>query len=96
MEEWKLGRNFILTLVNQIIKSKSKEEMSEIIKVVFENIDTNISVSYILSYLVFVTDFNTENIILEQLPGESMYSNGVWLFKKNEEETKILFEKLKF
>lgn len=96
MEEWKLGRKFILALANQMLESKSKQELTEIIKVVFENIDTNISIGYILSYLVFLTDFNTENILLEQLPGESIFSNGVWLFKINEEESQELFEILKF
>lgn len=79
-----------------MLESKSKQELTEIIKVVFENIDTNISIGYILSYLVFLTDFNTENILLEQLPGESIFSNGVWLFKINEEESQELFEILKF
>ena len=41
-------------------------------------------------------DFNTENLMLEQLPGQSIYTNGVWIFKSDEIETKNLFENLKF
>ena len=41
-------------------------------------------------------DFKTENIVLEQLPGESVYTNGVWIFKPDNIDTKILFENLKF
>lgn len=72
------------------------DEIKEIIKLAFEYVDTNLSVSYILSYLVFAIDFNTENLILEQLPGESIYTNGVWVFKENEDEANILFDGLKF
>ena len=72
------------------------DEIKEIIKLAFEYVDTNLSVSYILSYLVFAIDFNTENLILDQLPGESIYTNGVWVFKENEDEANILFDGLKF
>lgn len=72
------------------------EEITEIIKLGFENIDTNLSAGYILSYLVFAMEFNTEKLILEQLPGESVYTNGVWIFKEDEEGANALFESLKF
>ena len=75
---------------------RTKEEITEIIKLAFNNIDTNLSLKYILSYLVFVLDFDTENLILEQLPGESIYTNGVWIFKNDEEKSNMLFENLKF
>lgn len=92
----KTGRNFILAVLNQTLKVRTKEEITEIIKLCFENIDTNLSLKNILSYLVFMIDFDTENIVLEQLPGESVYVNGVWVFKENEIKAKNLFENLKF
>lgn len=49
-----------------------------------------------MSYLVFAVEFDTENIVLEQVPGESVYKNGVWVFKQDEEETQILFNNLKW
>ena len=78
----KTGRNFILAVLEQTLKVGSKEEITEIIKLGFENIDTNLSLKYILSYIIFMMDFNTENIVLEQLPGESVYVNGVWIFSQ--------------
>jgi hypothetical protein len=49
---------------------------------------------YILSYLVFATEFDTINLRLEQLPGKSVYSNGVWIFEANMAETSDLFDSL--
>ena len=78
------------------MKVRSKDEITEIIKLAFDNIDTNLSLKYILSYLVFAMEFNTQDLILDQLPGESVYINGVWIFKNDEEKSNILFENLKF
>ena len=41
-------------------------------------------------------DFDTQNLVLEQLPGESVYSNGVWVFKEDRLKVQELFESLKF
>ncbi|MBR2290253.1 MAG: LCP family protein [Clostridia bacterium] len=92
----KTGRNFLLAVLEQTLKVKSVDEITKIVKLCLENVKTNLSTSYLLSYLVFATDFDTENLKLEQLPGESVYTNGVWVFKANDEETKELFENVKF
>lgn len=68
--------------------------MTEIIKLGFENVKTNMSLGYILSYLIYATDFNPENLSSEQLPGKSIYSNGVWVFQPDKEQVEELFEKL--
>lgn len=85
-----------MAALKQTLEVRSIEEITEIIKLAFDSVDTNISLGYILSYLVFAMEFNTDNLSLEQLPGESVYSNGVWVFKHDEEETRNLFEGLKF
>lgn len=92
----KTGRNFIVALLNQTLKSKSIDEITEIIKLGFDSVKTNLSLSYILSYLVFATEFNTENLRLEQLPGKSIYTNGVWIFEPDLVQTNNLLEKVKF
>ena len=94
MEEWKHGRNFLLAVAEQTLKVRSMEEIKAIIKFGFENVKTNLSMGYILSYLVFATEFDTTNLRLEQLPGKSVYSNGVWIFEANMAETSDLFDSL--
>lgn len=86
----------MLALLNQTLEAKSMDEITEIIEFAFDNISTNMSLPHILSYLVFAIEFNTENLVLEQLPGETVYTNGVWLFKADKEKTNELFENLKF
>ena len=85
-----------MAVLQQTLKVRSSEEIKEIIKLGFENIDTNLNLSYILSYLVFITEFDTANLVMEQLPGESIYTNGVWIFKIDQEKTKELIGNVKF
>lgn len=92
----KTTRNFILATLQQTLESKTAEEMTEIIKLGFNNVKTNLSLSSILSYLVFATEFDTANLRLEQLPGKSVYTNGVWVFKADEEQSQNLFKELAF
>ncbi|MBR1539958.1 MAG: hypothetical protein IJ629_02085 [Clostridia bacterium] len=70
--------------------------MTEIIQLGFNHLKTNLSIGYILSYLVYAIDFDTENLILEQIPGKSVYSNGVWVFDVDREKTNTLLDRLKF
>ena len=86
----KTQREFMMTVVEQCLQSKSIDEIKKMINVAFENIDTNMSVSYILSYLVYAYNFKIENLELSQLPGASVYSNEVWVFKYQEKEAEKL------
>ena len=90
----KTGREFIFTVINQCLQTKSIDEITQIIKIVFNNLKTDCSLSYILSYLVYAYEFNTDNLILEQVPGESIFSNEVWIFKHNKSETQDLMNNI--
>ena len=96
MGEWKHGRSFIKAVIQQTLKVKTIDEITEIIKLGFECVKTNLSLSYVLSYLVYASEFNVDRLVLEQLPGNSIYVNGVWVFKVDFGKTELLFEKLKF
>ncbi len=87
-------REFVMAIIEKCLKTKSIDEIKEMMKLAFENIDTNISLSYVLSYLVYAYSFNIENLKLEQLPGNSVYSNHVWVFQEDEEESNELFQKI--
>ena len=45
LEEWKLGRNFILAVLQQTLNVKSIDEIKEIVKLGFENIGSNYGVT---------------------------------------------------
>lgn len=66
------------------------------IQLCFEHVTTNLDVSYLLSYLILASELNLENLKLEQIPGDSIYTNGVWIFKVDEEKTKALLDNVNF
>ena len=84
----------MLAVLEQTVKVKSVEEVTEIIKVGLENMKTNLSFGYLISYLAFITDFDSKDLVLEQIPGKSVYTNGVWVFEADINQTKNLFEEL--
>lgn len=94
MEEWEHGREFLVATINQCLNNKSSNEIIQIAKTIFDNVKTNLSIQYILSYLVYAYQFNTENLVMEQLPGESVFINGVWVFNHNPEETNKMIDKI--
>ena len=57
--------------------------MKKLVAEAFDSIETNCPLSYILSYLVYAYSFNMEDLILEQIPGESVLTNNVWVFKND-------------
>ena len=84
----------MLAVLEQTVKVKTVQEITEIVKVGLENMKTNLSLGYLISYLVLATDFDSANLVLEQLPGESIYMNGVWIFVVDKNQTEDLFERL--
>ena len=83
-----------MAVIQKCLQTRSFEEVSQMISLAFENVDTNLSAEYILSYLVYGYNFNTENLTMEQLPGESVYSNEAWVFEINKQEAQNCFSKI--
>ncbi len=84
-------REFIMQTVSQCLEKMSLDKIKDLIKVVFDGVETDCSLSYVLSYLTYVYDFDMDNLIMEQLPGESTFTkNEVWVFEHDEEATKEL------
>jgi anionic cell wall polymer biosynthesis LytR-Cps2A-Psr (LCP) family protein len=82
----------MMAVISQCLESRSIDEIKEMISICFENIETNMDLTYILSYLTYVYDFNVENLESLQIPGESIYTNGVWVFEYDTQETKKMIE----
>lgn len=83
----KTQREFMMAVISKCLETRSIDEIKDMIGIAFENIKTNLSYSYILSYLVYAYNFNIENLELMQIPGASVYTNEVWVFRINESET---------
>lgn len=90
----KTQRNVVIAIAKQSIKLKNITEISNIIDIIDEYVDTNMNLKSIKDYLPYAIDMNMENIKTGKLPGSDDTVNGVWFFFHDEEETKILVDEL--
>ncbi len=88
-------REFIKATLEQCIEVNDLEKLTEIAKTVFNYVETDIELSYAISYLAYLYDFSTDNLIMEQLPGVSEKSpNGVWIYNHDEVKSQELFNQI--
>lgn len=92
----KTQRAFIIEVAKQAINIKNIFRANKILKTIFDNIETNMEKNIIYKYLPTVVNFNVEDIVSEQLPGESEKCNGLWFFIYNKTQTKQVLENLGF
>lgn len=87
-------REFIKEVIKQTIDIKNIFNIKELVNVVFNKLDTNMSKSEIISYIPYVLNFDMSTLRMEQLPGEPRKCNGVWVYIQDENKTKSLIEEL--
>ena len=88
-------REFMKATISQTIKFKNITKVNSILKTIFNNLETNMTMDDVLTYLPYASDIDTENIVMEQLPGASELCNGVWIYLHNEKETEKLVADMK-
>ena len=91
----KTQRTFITETIKQTISFKNIFKINTIIDTIFKNVETNIDTDELLPYLPTIIDFNTDNIVSNQLPGVSKKCNDLWFFVYDKKETKKLVDSLK-
>ena len=87
-------REFIKAVIKQTIDIKNIFNIKELVEVVFNKLDTNMSKSQIISYIPYVLNFDMSTLKMEQLPGEPKKCNGVWVYLHDEDETESLIKQL--
>ena len=88
-------REFIKATLEQCVEVNDLKTLKEIVTTIFNYVETDIEPSYALSYLAYLYDFSTDNLIMEQLPGASEKSpNGVWIYKNDEVKSQELFNQI--
>lgn len=87
-------REFMKATISQTINLKNIPKINTILKTVFNNVETNLSLDDILTYLPYASDINTDEILMEQLPGQSELCNGVWIYLYDEKETENLITEI--
>ena len=90
----KTQREFIKETMKQTLQLKNITKAKKIISAVFENVNTNVEEGLIKQYLPYAIEFNTDSILMEQLPGESTKYNDVWVYEYNKKETTSLVKEI--
>lgn len=99
----KTQRNFIMATAKQTLQAKNIFKIKDIIDIIYEYVETNISISNIKSYVPYAINFNVENLKSVVLPGTSVgptQSGNLyapyWFILTNKTESKKLVESLYF
>ncbi len=99
----KTQRNFIMATAKQTLQAKNILKIKDIIDIIYEYVETNISISNIKSYVPYAINFNVENLKSVVLPGTSVgptQSGNLyapyWFILTNKTEAKKLVESLYF
>lgn len=87
-------REFLKAAATQILSGNNIFKIDDIMQVVFENIETNLKMEYIIKYIPSATEFNPENIQSEMLPGVADYIGVLSFYVNDEEETNALVSSL--
>lgn len=88
-------REFISTMVNQLLQKKSISKIKDYISIAKRNVKTNFNFEDIKHYIPYMVDFKTENMETSTLPGEPKLCNGVWLYIPNDGKVESLINEIK-
>ncbi len=80
-------REFLKAAAEQILSGSNIFKIDDIMKAVFENVETNLTLDELIKYVPSATEFNTENIQSEVLPGVPDYIGILSFYVSDEEET---------
>ena len=89
-------RNFIIETAKQTIQAKNILKIGEIVDLVYEYVETNLSISVIKDYIPYAVNLDTSTIQSAVLPGVSVGppQAPLWFFQVDEDETAELIEQL--
>ena len=97
----KTQRNFIMATAKQTLQAKNIFKIKDIIDIIYEYVDTNISISDIKSYVPYAINFNVDNLKSAVLPGTSVGPTQTgslyapyWFILTNKTEAQKIIESL--
>lgn len=85
-------REFLKVVAQQVIQTKSVDQIKNVVSSVFDNLVTNITLNKMIGYVPYAIDINMEDLQMNQLPGTPTKLNDLWFFKANYSETKTLVD----
>lgn len=84
-------RAFIKSAVKQILSTSNILKLNELLEIVFDNVQTNLSITDLIKYIPSATEFNTENMQTDALPGVADYLGilSFFIVDKDDSEQKV-------
>lgn len=80
-------REFVKELLKQCIRFQNVGKIVDLATAFFNNVDTNMNLSTAVSYIPYALQFNPDDLISEQIPGEPVYYNKVSFIRAFPKET---------
>lgn len=88
-------RDFMQALFEQKLNAGIILKLPQIIREVFDSVDTNMSMSDMISYAGIAGKFNADSLTTHQLPGSPKTIDGLSYYIADTEETAALVEEIK-
>lgn len=89
-------REFITETIKQTLKLKNVTKLNDLVKIIFDNVDTNLDVNEVLKYVPAAVEFDIANIKSTALPGasERIGPQSLWFFLHDEVETEEIIDEM--
>ena len=78
-------REFIKAAAKQILSTSNILKLNELLEIVFDNVQTNLSISDLIKYVPSATEFNTNNMQTDALSGVADYLGALSFFIVDED-----------
>jgi LCP family protein required for cell wall assembly len=85
-------QNFVKEVIKQKVNIRYLPKITEIVNVVYENLETNITLNEILKLLKNIPDFSIENVSMFTLPGSAQQLGGIWYYICDKSETSSIMK----
>ena len=83
-------QQFLKALIEQKLKPEYFFKIGSIFQEISANLDTNVGIGDIASFLPFIKSINNGNTNMYYMPGEDKVIDGVWYFLPDQEKTDAL------
>jgi polyisoprenyl-teichoic acid--peptidoglycan teichoic acid transferase len=86
-------QNFIKELIKQKANVQHIHKLRDIVAVLFQNLDTNMPVDFILKASNYFKSIPEKNLLLDTLPGTSEYIDKTWYYIPDHSSSKKMIQK---
>lgn len=87
-------REFIIATLKQTLKPQNIFKLKQIIDIMGENVNTNMNLTTLKSYVPYAVKFDVDNIKTGMLPGDVEMCNGVSIYVANKQKAEKLVKEL--